>query len=104
MKPEHIEIPLLKNEEKKRFELEVEGRIAFIDYKEKESKITLIHTEVPLELEGKGVGNAIVEKTLNYIEQNNYVLIPLCPFVFAYIKRHTEWKKIIDPDFKKMEN
>lgn len=103
MKPEHKEIPLVKNEEKKRFELEVDDHMAFIDYKEKESKITLTHTEVPLGLEGKGVGNSIVEKTLDYLEQNNYVLIPLCPFVFAYIKRNPEWKRIIDPEFKKME-
>lgn len=100
MKPEYIEIPLIKNEDKKRFELEFERTIAFINYKERDGKITLTHTEVPLELEGKGTGNAIVEKTLDYLEQNNYTLVPLCPFVFAYIKRHPEWKRIIDPDFK----
>lgn len=104
MKPEFIEIQLVKNEEKKRFELEVDQFIAFIDYKESDGKISLTHTEAPKELEGRGVANAVVEKTLDYIEQNNFTLVPLCPFVFAYIKRHPEWNKIIDPDFKKMEN
>lgn len=104
MKPEYTEIPLVKNEEKKRFELRVQDHIAFIDYKETDNKIALTHTEVPLELEGQGVGNALVEKTLDYLENNAHMLLPLCPFVFAYIKKHPGWKRIIDPDFKKMEN
>lgn len=103
MKPEYAEIPLIKNEEKKRFEITVEGHTAFIDYKEREGKITLTHTESPLELEGKGAATALVEKTLEFIEKNHYTLVPLCPFVFAYIKRHPDWKRIVDPDFKQME-
>jgi predicted GNAT family acetyltransferase len=55
---------------------------------------------VPPILEGKGVATAIIEKTLNYIEQNNLRLIPLCPMVVAYIKRHPEWKRIVDQSVK----
>lgn len=99
MKEELVNIPLVKNEEKKRFELEIDGHIAFIDYKERDTKIWLIHTESPEELAGRGVGTALVEKTLSYLEENNYSLIPLCPFVFAYIKRHPEWKEIVDESF-----
>ncbi|MGX5819786.1 GNAT family N-acetyltransferase [Chitinophaga lutea] len=78
-----------------RFELTVNGHTAFIVYKQAPGKITLIHTDVPAELEGKGVGQAIVEKTLHYIEDNGLKLIPLCPFVVAYLKRHPEWKRIL---------
>ncbi|MCG2611659.1 N-acetyltransferase [Flavobacterium sp. SM15] len=103
MKPEFENIPLNKNEETHRFEIIVDGYKAFIDYKERPGKITLIHTEVEPELEGKGAATAVIEKTLDYIEQNNYKLVPLCPLVFAYIKRHPEWKRIVDPDFKGFE-
>ncbi|UUC46683.1 GNAT family N-acetyltransferase [Flavobacterium cerinum] len=88
-------LKLVNNEEKSRFELEVESYIAFIDYKIKDKKIYLIHTEVPAELGGKGIGNAIVLKTLHYIKDNGYSLVPLCPFVAAYIKRHTEWNTLV---------
>lgn len=103
MKPEFENIPLYKNEENHRFEITFEGHKAFIDYKERPGKITLIHTEVEPELEGKGAATAVIEKTLAYIEDNNYKLIPLCPLVFAYIKRHPEWKRIIDENFKGFE-
>ena len=46
----------------------------------------MIHTEVEPELEGKGAATAVIEKTLDYIEKDNYKLVPLCPLVFAYIK------------------
>jgi predicted GNAT family acetyltransferase len=103
MKDEFLSLPLIKNEEKKRFELEVEGHIAFTEYLERNNVIRLIHTESPEAIAGRGVATALVEKTLNYIEQNNYLLIPLCPLVFAYIKRHPEWKRIVDPSFNKWD-
>ncbi|MES2812424.1 MAG: GNAT family N-acetyltransferase [Bacteroidota bacterium] len=87
---------LVLNEEKKRFELEVEGKIAFIEYiLSTENIIFLTHTEVPVGLEGKGVGSTIVSKTLEFIKEKKYTLAPLCPFVGAYVKRHSEWKEIL---------
>lgn len=103
MKPEFETIPLVKNEENHRFEITFENHKAFIDFKERPGKITLIHTEVEPELEGKGAATAVIEKTLAYIEDNNYKLVPLCPLVFAYIKRHPEWKRIVDENFKGFE-
>lgn len=87
---------LVLNEEKKRFELEVESKIAFIEYiLNNENIMFLTHTEVPIELEGKGVGSAIVSQTLDYIKEKGYTLAPLCPFVAAYLKRHPDWKSIL---------
>jgi predicted GNAT family acetyltransferase len=91
---------LILNEDKKRFELEVEGKIAFIEFiLNNENIIFLTHTEVPRSLEGKGAGSAIVSKTLEYIQEKGYTLAPLCPFVAAYVKRHQEWKVILAKGF-----
>lgn len=91
---------LLKNEEKKRFELQVDGHVAFIEYiLTNQNVMYLTHTEVPVALEGKGVGSSIVVKALNYIRSNGYTLAPLCPFVAAYLKRHPEWKEILAPGY-----
>ena len=43
---------------------------------------------------------SIIEKALDYIERNNSKLIPLCPMVVSYIKRHPEWKRILDEGVK----
>ena len=93
-------IPLVKNEADKRFEIDVEGYKAFIDYKETSSQIWLIHTEADPALAGKGAAKAVVEKTLAYVKESSKKLLPFCPYVFAYIKKHPEWKAIVDEKFK----
>lgn len=103
MKEEFISLQVVKNDHSNRFELTVDGYTAFIDFKEKEQTIWLIHTESPEELAGRGVATALIEKTLAYLEENNFSLIPLCPLVFAYIKRHPEWKRIVDPSFTRFD-
>jgi len=99
MKPEFENIPLNKNENKKRFEIEINGHFAFIDFVETENQISLIHTEAEPELAGTGAATAVVEKTLEYIKKSNKLLLPFCPYVFAYIRKHPEWKAIVDEHF-----
>jgi len=78
------------NEERSRFETTVEGHTAFLDFRLDGTTITLIHTEVPEELEGKGVGSAIVRAALDYVRANDLTMIPECEFVQSYIERHPE--------------
>lgn len=101
MKPEYEGLALVKNEANQRFELTVDSHTAFIDYQQDATKsIRLIHTESPEALAGRGVATALIEKTLTYLEENTYQLVPLCPLVFAYIKRHPKWIRIVREDFK----
>tara|TARA_R110002020_G_scaffold81120_2_gene201805 strand:- start:289 stop:606 length:318 start_codon:yes stop_codon:yes gene_type:complete len=100
MKPIFKDIPLIKNEEKRRFQLEIGGHYTFTNYGEFGNQIALVHTETEPELEGQGAASALVEKTLGHLEENNIQLLPFCPFVFAYIKKHPEWKRIVSKKFK----
>lgn len=101
MQEQYKALTLVNNKELQRFELEVDGYTSFIEYKASGNQMILIHTEVPTELEGKGVGTAIVEKTLENIESNQQKLVPLCPFVIAYLKRHPEWNHLLSDSVKK---
>ena len=101
MKDEYVRLELVKNEKESQFEMVVDGHTAIIVYKEYPGKMALIHTEVPPVLEGKGVATAIIEKALNYIEHTKLKLIPICPVVVAYVKRHAEWKRIVDDGVKR---
>jgi predicted GNAT family acetyltransferase len=89
-------LELVNNTTARQFELNVEGSTAIIEYKQTPSKMFLLHTEVPPQLEGRGVGTAIIEKALQFIEAHHYKLVPLCPFVLAYLQRHPEWKRLVD--------
>jgi hypothetical protein len=89
------DIELINNEAIHNFELFVNGHRAFIDYKTKDNKIYLIHTEVPAELKGMGVAEALVEKTFNYIEQHQLKMVPLCSYIQIFLKRHPEWNRLV---------
>ncbi len=72
----------------KRFELYIDGAIAFIEYKTKENTFYLTHTEVPKSLGGLGIGKTIIKKTLEYLRENQHQLVPICPFIAVYLKRN----------------
>ncbi len=86
---------IVNNAEAKRYELSVESKLAKIEYIATLDKIYLTHTEVPKELEGKGIASKLVKFALEDIEKKDLTLIPLCPFVAMYIKKHPEWKKLV---------
>ena len=58
-------------------------------------KIYLTHTEVPAALEGQGVGTELVRQVLEDIKKKELTLVPLCPFVAAYIKKHPQWRELV---------
>lgn len=62
MKQEFAGLALLDNTYDQQFELAVGGLIAFIEYQRHHTFICLIHSEVPTELRGQGVGSVLVEK------------------------------------------
>jgi predicted GNAT family acetyltransferase len=89
------DIELINNEAIHNFELFVDGQRAFIDYKTKDDKIYLIHTEVPKELQGQGVAEALVEKAFEYIEKHKLTLVPLCSYVQVFLRKHPEWDRLL---------
>lgn len=89
------EIELIDNIEKHRFELWAEEKCSFIDYELEGNHLILVHTEVPEELEGKGIAAALVEKTLQHLQEHNLKMQPLCSYIKVYLKRHPEWEIIV---------
>jgi len=90
-----MNVTLVDNKTAKQFEFIIEGQLAKIEYIWVKDKIYLTHTEVPKSLAGKGVGTAIVKSALEFVDKENLTLVPLCPFVALYIKRHPEWRRLV---------
>jgi len=81
--------------ERHRFELEANGHIAFSTYKREGGVVTILHTEVPPELGGRGIGTALAKGLLALIRAEGLKVQPLCPFVKAYIGKHPEYADLV---------
>jgi predicted GNAT family acetyltransferase len=78
-----------------RFELDVDGHIAATYYKMADRVITFIHTEVPPELGGKGIGSRLIKGALDQVRADGLKVIAECKFVKAYIEKHPEYADLL---------
>lgn len=88
-------IPLHLNTTEHRFEMNVDGEPAVINYKQAGNTVYMVHTEVAEVLEGRGVAAALVEKTLQYLEAHHLKMIPSCSYVQHYLRKHPEWNRLV---------
>jgi len=86
---------IVDNKPLHRFELVVEGHLAAAYYKVDGNVITFVHTEVPPELGGKGVGSKLVQAALDQVGAEGMKVIAECPFVKAWIGKHPEYKGLL---------
>jgi predicted GNAT family acetyltransferase len=86
---------IVNNRAHHRYELVVEGHLAATCYKLSDDVITFIHTEVPPELGGKGVGSALIGGALDQVRAEGLKVISECPFVKAYIDKHPEYADLL---------
>ena len=83
------------NTELHRFELDAEGHVAFSNYKRAGSVLTILHTETPKALEGRGIGSALMRGVLDSARAQGLKVDPVCPFAKAYIERHPEYADLL---------
>ena len=78
-----------------RFEIQAGEHLAVLEYQLDNDNIVFTHTLVPAALEGQGIGSQLAKAGLDYAKDNLYRVIPLCPFVEAYIRRHAEYQPLV---------
>jgi hypothetical protein len=82
------------NTERHRFELDADGQVAFSNYTRAGGVITFMHTEVPAELNGRGIGSALVRGALDLARAQGLKVKAQCPFVKAYLDKHPEYSDL----------
>jgi uncharacterized protein len=79
------------NTERHRFELEADGHVAFSNYQRADGVVTILHTEVPKALEGRGIGSALIRGVLDIARSQGLKVVTVCPFAKSYVDRHPEY-------------
>ncbi len=76
--------------DRNRFETVVDGTAAELVYELKGRHLVLVHTGVPEELAGRGIGGRLVEAAIARAAHDGLDIVPLCPFARGWIDRHPE--------------
>lgn len=83
------------NKEEHRYQVKIDDQIAVLTYKEEEGRIIFLHTGVPPALEGHGIANKLAFFALEEARTQHLTVIPSCPFVASYIRRHQEYLPLL---------
>jgi predicted GNAT family acetyltransferase len=79
-----------------RFELEEAGETAYLEFDQDSAGwITLIHTEVPAALRGRGIAGVLAQPGLEYARENGLTVDVVCPMVAGYLAKHPEFQGLV---------
>ena len=73
-----------------RFVLEVDGRDAQLVYRREPGRLVLVHTEVPDELGGRGLGGVLVQHAVDVAQDEGLTLRPDCPYARSWLEKHPD--------------
>ena len=88
------------NPQHQRFEALVAGHLSVAEYERKGDRIVFTHTKVPEELSGHGIANKLVQAALEQARAEQLTVVPLCPFVTTFIRRHPDFRTLVAPEYQ----
>jgi uncharacterized protein len=88
-------------DEPQRFRYEVlvgEALAGFTQYQRSAKQTAFTHTEIDPALEGRGLGSQLIREALDDSRRHGRQVLPYCPFVKAFIARHSEYLDLVPED------
>lgn len=83
-----------------RFVVELDDELAMAAYHRSGREVHFTHTEVPEAFEGKGVGSALAQAALDWAVAEKLAIVPQCPFIAAYVKRHRQYQEHVPEEWR----
>lgn len=88
-------IEIIENEERGRFEAHVGQQKGVMYRYYSEGSLVITHTLVPDELSGQGLAGHMTKTVLDGAREQGLKVVPICPYVAAYIRRHPEYQDLV---------
>ena len=89
------QIPVVDNPGASQFEAHVDGHVAFVSYIKHGDTVIFTHTEVPKELQGRGLANVLARAVLDRARAEGWRVVARCPFIASFIERHPEYQPLL---------
>ena len=81
---------VVDNAAERRFELHVDGQVAFADYRREGGRLVIPYVEAPPALRGTGAAGRLMEGVLACARSEGLKVTPLCSYAAAYMRRHKQ--------------
>ncbi|MGZ3114007.1 GNAT family N-acetyltransferase [Streptomyces sp. H62] len=82
----------------RRYEILVDGRRAGLTaYRDAGVQRVFFHTEIDEAFAGQGLAPQLVGQALLDVRASGMRIVPVCPYVAKFLKRHDEFADITDP-------
>ena len=88
-------VPVRDAVERHRYEIEIDGAVAVLEYRRRSGAIALIHTEVPPALRGRGLADLLARAALDAARAEGIKVVPICPFVQKFLERHPDYQSLV---------
>lgn len=89
-------LPIIHDKENHRFTMDINGALGVVTYDLRDGKMYLIHSEIPYNLRGLGIGKVLVIKTFEQLKSEGYEAVAVCSWVKAIAKRSKKWREVIN--------
>jgi uncharacterized protein len=86
---------VINNKDEQRYEVKIDEQFAVLTYKLQAGRIVFLHTGVPPALEGQGIASQLAFFALEEARAQHLTVVPRCPFVASYIRRHREYLPLL---------
>ena len=86
---------VVDNLERRRFELEERGLLAFADYRLEGDELVIPHVEAAPALRGTGAAGRLMTGVLDLVRSRGLKGVPLCPYADAFIRRHPQYRDLL---------
>jgi hypothetical protein len=88
---------LLNDPARGRFEMAVEGRTVFADYRLAPGRLVIDHVEAPPELRGRGAAGRLMEAITGHARAEGLSITPLCSYAARWLHLHAEHSDLVAP-------
>ena len=90
-----MEEKVIHDKDKSQFNISINNKEVYVDYKIEQNKMNLYHTYTNPELRGKGLAAKVVIAAFEYAKKNNLKIEPGCTYVQTFISRHKEYEELL---------
>jgi predicted GNAT family acetyltransferase len=87
-------LEIIHNEAENRFETWIDNQLSKLDYMQDGDTIVMTHVGVYPEHRGQGIAGKLTQVALEYAKERAFRVIPMCPYIAAYIRRNTRYEDL----------